>query len=95
MDDVRKCSKCKTFSSKSKLYKDIAKIDGYRPECINCTKQYRYDNREKRNIYLKNRRKMDLSFKLFCNTRRRIHRVLNGKTKSSSTKDILVIDIET
>ena len=39
MDDIRKCSKCKTFSSKSNFYKDITKTDGYRPECIICTKQ--------------------------------------------------------
>ena len=38
---------------------------------------------------------MDLYFKIICNTRRRIHRDLNGKTKSSSTRDILGIDIET
>ena len=25
MNDVRKCSKCKTFSSKSNFYKDITK----------------------------------------------------------------------
>ena len=31
MDDVRKCSKCKTFSSKSIFYKNIAKIDGFNP----------------------------------------------------------------
>ena len=94
MDDIRKCSNCKTFSSKSNFYKDITKTDGYRPECIICTKQYRYDSREKRNIYLKNRRKIDLNFKLICNTRRRIHRALNGKSKSSSTKDILGMDID-
>ena len=95
MDEIKGCSKCKTISSKCNFYKDITKIGGYRPECINCTKQYRYDNREKRNMYLKNRRKMDLKFKLICNTRRRIHRALKGKSKSSSTKDILGIEIDT
>ena len=38
---------------------------------------------------------MDLKFKLNCNTRRRIHRVLKGKLKPSSTIDILGIDIDT
>ena len=94
-EDIKRCSKCKTLSPKLNFYKDITKVDGYRPDCKFCTKQYRYDNREKRNIYLKNRRKMDLNFKLICNTRRRIHRALKGKTKSSSTKIILGIDIET
>ena len=95
MDEMKGCSKCSTISSKCNFYKDITKIGGYRPECINCTKQYRFDNREKRNIYLKNRRKMDLNFKLIPNTRRRIHRALKGKSKSSCTKDILGIDIDT
>ena len=94
MDDVKKCSMCKTISSKCNFYKDITKIDGYRPNCKDCSKQYRYENREKRNIYLKNRRKMDLNFKLICNTRRRIHRALKGKSKSSSTREILGIDID-
>ena len=39
MDDERNCSKCKSCPSKSNFYKDITKIDGYRPQCINCTKQ--------------------------------------------------------
>ena len=94
MDDMKRCSKCKTISSKSNFFKDITKIDGYRPDCKYCTKQYRYENREKRNIYLKNRRKMDLNFKLICNTTRRIHRALKGKSKSSSTRDILGMDID-
>ena len=38
---------------------------------------------------------MDLKFKLICNTRRRIHRALKGKSKPSSTIDILGIDIDT
>ena len=94
MDDMKRCSKCKTKSSKSNFFKDITKIDGYRPDCKYCTKQYRYENRKKRNIYLKNRRKMDLYFKLICNTRQRIHRAPKGKSKSSSTRHILGMDID-
>ena len=37
---------------------------------------------------------MDLNFKLICNTRRRIHRALKGKSKPSSTREILGIDID-
>ena len=36
----------------------------------------------------------DVNFRLIKNTRRRIHHALNGKTKSSSTRDILGIDID-
>ena len=47
------------------------------------------------NEYIKNRIKTDFDFRLIRNTRRRIHHALNGKSKSSSTRGILGIDIET
>ena len=94
MDDMKRCSKCKTISSKFNFYKDITKIDGYRPDCKYCTNQFRYESREKRNIYIKNRRKIDLNFKLICNTRNRIYKSLKGITKQSSARDILGIDID-
>ena len=43
---------------------------------------------------MKNRIKTDVIFRLFRNTRRRIHHALNGKSKSISTKEILGIDID-
>ena len=36
MDDVKECSKCKTFSSKSIFLKISLKKDGYRPSCKIC-----------------------------------------------------------
>ena len=56
MDDVRRCSECKTFSSKSSLFKDITKTDGYRPECKFCTNEYHSKKREKE-IYVKKKEK--------------------------------------
>ena len=47
------------------------------------------------NDYIKNRIKLDVKFRLIRNTRRKIHKALNGKLKSSSTKDILGIDHNT
>ena len=47
------------------------------------------------NEYVKNRIKTDVNFRLNRNTRRKIHQALQGKTKSSSTKDILGIDVDT
>ena len=41
------------------------------------------------------KRKTDVNFGLTRNTRRRIHHALNGQSKSSSTLDVLGIDIET
>ena len=62
-------------------------------------REYQLKNREqinsRMNRYIKNRIKTDVNFRLIHNTRRRIHHALNGKTKSSSTKEILGIDIET
>ena len=45
--------------------------------------------------YMRNRVKTDVNFRLIRNTIRRIHNALNGRSKSSSTGDILGIDIET
>ena len=60
---------------------------------------YNKENRDKINTrmneYFKNRTKTDVNFRLIRNTRRRIHHALNGKTKSSSTRDILGMDIDT
>ena len=38
MDEVRKCSTCKTISSKFSFYKERTKKDGYRPSCKICCK---------------------------------------------------------
>ena len=45
--------------------------------------------------YEKNRINTVVKYRLIKNTRRRIHHALNGKTKSSSTRDFLGIDIDT
>ena len=64
----------------------------------NYQKQYFQQNREKinesRRQYEKNRRKTDVNFRLIRNTRRRIHHALKGKSKSSSTREILGLDID-
>ena len=64
---------------------------------LNKQKLYNKENRDKintwRSKYIKNRIKTDVNFRLIRNTRRRILQALQGKTKSSSTKDILGIDI--
>ena len=47
MDDVKRCSKCKTISSKSNFYKDRTENDGYRTSCKFCCKTYYYDNQNR------------------------------------------------
>ena len=43
---------------------------------------------------MENRSTTDVTFRLFRNTIQRIHHGLNGKSKSSSTLDILGLDVE-
>ena len=61
-------------------------------------KIYYDENRDviikKRVEYEKNSLNTDVKYRLIKNTRRRIHHALNGKFKSSSTRDILGIDID-
>ena len=38
-DLVKKCSKCGIISLKSNFYKDSIKKDGYKSECIFCSKE--------------------------------------------------------
>ena len=45
-------------------------------------------------FYGRNRRKTDVNFRLIRNTRWRIHHADNGKSKSSSTRDILGKDVD-
>ena len=70
-----------------------------RDRILNKQKLYNKENRKKNNTrmneYVKNRIKTKVNFRLIHNTRRRIHQALNGKSKSSSTREIRGIDINT
>ena len=57
-------------------------------------KNYNEQNKEKRNIHLKNKRETDVNFRLISNTRNRIYISLKGMTKQSSTKEVLGIDVD-
>jgi hypothetical protein len=52
-------------------------------------KAYREQNRDKRRIYKRNKRKTDINFKLTENLRKRLRKVLNGKSKSKKTMDLI------
>ena len=109
-DLVKKCSKCGIISLKSNFHKNKTKSDGLQSYCLCCRtqyynenrdrlrnyqKKYNYENKEKINLYIKDRIKTDVNFRLIRNTRRRIHHALNGKSKSSLTRDILGIEVDT
>ena len=94
-DLVSKCLKCGNIILKSNFHKDETKNDGLRSSCKFCTLQYHYKNREKRKLHERKRLAIDFNYRLIKNTRRRIHHALKCKSKSSSTINILGIDIET
>ena len=62
-------------------------------------KQYFHQNKDRINEYRKqyevNRYKTDIYFRLIRITRSRVYKALKGKLKSSSTKEILGMDIGT
>ena len=95
MDDVRKCSKCKTFSSKSIFYSDISTKDGLNPICKICRRGYyeeHFDkNKNYREQYDENRKETDLNFKLACNLRSRSSKAFNSQNsrKTNKTFDLL------
>ena len=85
---VKKCCRCRSICLKSTFYKNVNRRDGVSSMCKVCMNKFIKE-------YMKNRIKTDFGFRLICNTRRRIHYALNGKSKPSSTLDILGIDVET
>ena len=88
LDDIKRCSKCEVFCLKTNFYKNKNKKDGVNSFCKICLNKYK-------NVYIKNRLKIDVNFGLIRITRQRIHKALNGNLKSFSTKHIVGIDINT
>ena len=58
-------------------------------------KNYFQNNKEELYKKIKKSYKTDINFRLICKTRNRIRQALGGKIKSSSTTNMLNIDIET
>ena len=84
----KKCCRCKSICLKFNFRKNVNRKDGVNAMCKICLNKYIKE-------YMKKRIKTDVNFRLIRNTRRRILLALNGKSKSSSTLDILGIDVET
>ena len=100
-DLVKKCSKCGTVKLKSNFYKDCIKKDGYKSECIFCSREYYYINRDwvlnnrkmyvkknraKINLYQKKRRDSDLNFKLAHNLRVRTNKAFKSQNVRKTNK---------
>ena len=108
-EDIKRCSKCGILSLKKNFHKNAKTSDGFYPQCKLCRKnyynenlvkikKYNLDNRDKiitqQNEYKNNKYKSDDTFRLICKTRNRVYQAMKGKTKLSSTKEILGNDID-
>ena len=86
------------FSPQCKFCTKNLDIDN-QDRLLNKQKIYNKQNRDKitarEKVYLNSRYKTDFNFRLICKTRSKIRQALKGKIKSSSTIDILGIDINT
>ena len=101
----KKCYRCEIIQVIENFNKDKNKKDGLNSICKLCRKKFLNEklvkikknneqNKERRNLYLKNKRETDVNFRLISNIRSRIYKSLRGLTKQSSSRDILGIDID-
>ena len=104
-ETFKNCCRCENKQVKENFKKDKNRKDGLNPICKLCRKKYyneilvkikKYNeqNKERRNLYLKNKRETDVNFRKISNTRNMIYKSLKGVTKQSSTRDILGVDID-
>ena len=102
----KNCCRCEITQVIENFNKDKNRKDGLSSICKLCRKKYynenlvkikKYNeqNKERRNLYLKNKRGTDVNFRIISNTKHRLYKSLKGMTKQSSTKETLGIDIET
>ena len=92
------CKVCRKHYYMKNSIKLIQKQKDYYLDYRDRIKEYQLKNHDKiiaqKRIYSNNKYKSDINFRIISNTRRRIHHALNGKSKSSLTRDILGIDID-
>ena len=85
---VKYCYRCESICSKNIFYSNKSKINGINSFCKFCMSEHM-------KVYIKNRIKTDINFRLHRNKRRRILHGLNVKSKSSSTRETLRIVFDT
>jgi 5-methylcytosine-specific restriction endonuclease McrA len=90
ISDVKKCSKCKEIKNISEFYKCISNKDGYRYQCIICTKQsyiYNKDSISKRaKEYYKNNKDIiiEKSKKYYKNNKISVSKTAKTRRKNNS-----------
>ena len=100
MDDMKRCSKCKTISLKCNFNKDVSTRDGLNPICKVCRLRYYNEKREQKlqyqklyakqnrmriNNYEKNKRKTDFNYKIAHNIRVRTNRAFKSLNNKMNT----------
>ena len=85
--ETKKCTKCGEVKELGEFHKMAASRDGHRPVCKSCRKQYRQENKEKKNQYAKKyyqeRYQSDPVFRLAMLVRTRTREALKGIRVSS------------
>ena len=82
------CGCCKKEKNVIEYAKNRCCRDGLANKCKHCDYKYNY-------AYIKARRRYDSEFKLLGNLRSRLGKVLKGKSKSQTTRQLIGIDFET
>ena len=100
MDELKKCSKCKTISLKCNFNKDVSTRDGLNPigkvcrlryynekreQKLQYQKLYTKQNRARINNYEKNKRKTDFNYKIAHNIRVRTNRAVKSLNNKMNT----------
>ena len=105
IEDLKKCFRCFFLKLMVEFQKDKKRNDGSYPQCESCREDFilkNYDeikkhieqNREQRIIYMRNRRETGNNDHLITNTRNRTYKALKRLSKSSSSVEIVGIDIQ-
>ena len=103
MELPKKCSRCHLLQLMVNFKAHKKTKDGLCPQFIICRKisirkfikKFRKKRTRDRNKIGYKRKQTDINFRLIFNIKSRIYLALSGKSKSSSTKDVLGIDIDT
>ena len=100
MDDMKRCSKCKTISLKCNFNKDVSTRYGLNPICKVCRLRYYNEKREQKlqyqklyakqnrmriNNYEKNKRKKDFNYKIAHNIRVKTNRAFKTLNNKMNT----------
>ena len=90
-ETLMKCCRRKNISLKSNFHKKNKRKDGVQGLCKICFKQYHNNRKERRSILDKERRKMDLNFKLAYNIRVRTNEAFKSQNvrETNKTFDLL------